>query len=131
MTILRIIHILISVMEFILELYDLGVMQLKHIMSYKFNKKENGRQVAKILIKYNSNCLEEIIKRRKNQLTFSLLNKMLMLMKMLLTLDDQVYRKKTGKILLWLTSLKITKASWRENIIKSNWMIVWWLRSHT
>ena len=31
------------------------------------------------------------------------------MMQMLLTLNDQVYKKKTEKILLWLTSLIITK----------------------
>ena len=31
------------------------------------------------------------------------------MMKMLITLDDQVYKIKTRMILLWLTSLKITK----------------------
>ena len=52
------------------------------------------------------------------------------MIKMLLTLNDQVYKKETGKILLWLTSLKITKASWWE-IFLSSWMIVCWLRSRT
>ena len=31
------------------------------------------------------------------------------IMKLLLTLSDQVYKKKTKKIFLWLNSLKITK----------------------
>ena len=36
------------------------------------------------------------------------------MMKMPLTLEDQVNKKKTRKILLWLTSLKITKQADEE-----------------
>ena len=38
MSILRIIHVLIKVMEVSFELSDLVVMQLKHVMSYIFYK---------------------------------------------------------------------------------------------
>ena len=60
MKILRIIHISISVMEVALELSDLLVMQSKHTMSHIFHKIfATGRLVAKTLIKYNNNNLEE------------------------------------------------------------------------
>ena len=67
--------------------------------------------VAKTLIKYNSNGSEEM-KKRRSQFILSLLSKTLILkmMKMLLNLNDRVH-KKAMKILLWLTSLRITKAN--------------------
>ena len=40
------------------------------------------------------------------------------MMKMLLTLNHQMYKKKSRKILLWLTSLRITKANWWEKLSK-------------
>ena len=44
------------------------------------------------------------------------------MMKMQLTLNDQVYKK---KILLWLTSLRACKSKlMRKIFLKSNWMIV-------
>ena len=47
-------------MEVILELFDLVVMQSKHTISRIFHKNlATGRPVAKALIKYNSNNLEE------------------------------------------------------------------------
>ena len=49
----------------------------------------------------------------------------LIMMKMQLTLDDRVYKMKMRKILLWLTSLKNTKASWwGKNFQKSKSIIV-------
>ena len=47
------------------------------------------------------------------------------MMKMLSTLDDQMDKKKTRKILLWLTSLKIAKASWWGKFFKN---VTGWLR---
>ena len=45
-------------------------------------------------------------------------------MKMLLTLDDQMYKKKSKKILLWLTSLRACKSKMiKKNFPKSDWMI--------
>ena len=58
MTILRIIHIIIKVMEVTLELSDIVVMQYKHTISriFFFKKKlATGLPVAKTLIKYDSN----------------------------------------------------------------------------
>ena len=56
------------------------------------------------------------MKKRRNQLILSLLIKkqILIMMKILLTLNDQIQQKKTRKILLWLTSLR----AWK---IKANW----------
>ena len=45
------------------------------------------------------------------------------MMKMIFTLDERMDKNKTRKILLWLTSLKITKASWWEIFLK----VAWWL----
>ena len=72
-----------------------------------------GLSVAKTLIKYNSNSLTENDEEEKVPivLSFALQKADPEMMKMLLTLDDQVHKKKK-MILLWLTSLKITKVSW-------------------
>ena len=66
------------------------------------------------------------MKKRKNQLMLSLLSniQILIMMKMLLALSDQMYKKKTRKILLWLTSFRTCKSKLMKNFFqKSNWMI--------
>ena len=70
-----------------------------------------GRSVAKTLIKYNSNSMEENDEEEKEpiDLEFTKQKADPDMIKMLLTLNNQVYKKKTEKILLWLNSLKITK----------------------
>ena len=68
-----------------------------------------GLPVAKTLIKYNSNNLQKTMEKEPIDLEFSEQKDRPEMMKMLFTFDDQVYKKKTEKILLWLTSLKITK----------------------
>ena len=94
MTILRIIHILISVIKFTLELSDLAVMQSKHTMSHIFHKiMATGLSVAKTLIKYNnSNNLEENNEEEKEpiDIEFTDQKQILIMMKILLTLNDQV-----------------------------------------
>ena len=77
--------------------------------------------VAKTLIEYNYNNLEENEEEEeKEQIDIEVSEQKVdpEMMKMLLTLDDQVYKKKSRKILLWLTSLKITKANWWGNFKK-------------
>ena len=61
-----------------------------------------GLLVDKTLIKYNSNSLEENDKEEKEPIDMELTKQKdrPKIMKMLLTLDDQVYKKKTRKILL-------------------------------
>ena len=61
-----------------------------------------GRPVAKTLIKYNSNSLEENDEEEKDQINIELTSKKTdpEMMKILLT-DDRIYKKKTRKILLW------------------------------
>ena len=67
-------------MEVTLELSGLVVMQSKHTMSYiPLKILATGLPVAKALIEYNSNRLEEMMKKRKNQLILSLPNKKLVL----------------------------------------------------
>ena len=67
--------------------------------------------VAKTLIKYNN--LEENDEKEKEPINIELTDQkqILIMMKMLLTLNGLV-EQKNMKILLCLTSLKITKASW-------------------
>ena len=84
-------------------------------MSFIFHKKNlaTGLPVTKDLIKYNSNSLEENNEVEKEPIDIELTeqNAGPKIMKMLLTLDDQLHKKKMRKILLWITSLKITIAS--------------------
>ena len=97
-------------------------MESKHSSSHMFYLKYcKGLPVAKALIEYNSNDLEEMMKKRRSQLILSLLSKKLILkiMKMLLTLDDWMYKKKTIKILSRITSLKAYKSKlMRKKIFK-------------
>ena len=74
---------------------------------------ETGRPVSKTLIKYNSNCSEKNNEEEKELIDIELTEQKAgpEMIKMLLTIDDRLYKKKTRKILLWLTSLKITKAA--------------------
>ena len=69
--------------------------------------------VAKILIKYNSKSFEENDEEEKKTINIELTEQKAgpEIIKMLSTLDDQVYNKKTMNILIWLTSFKITKTS--------------------
>ena len=57
-----------------------------------------GRPVAKTLIKYNSNRSDENIEEEKEPIDIELTEKkkkqILLMMKMLLTLDDRIYKKK-------------------------------------
>ena len=82
-------------MEVTLELSDLVVMQIKLTMPYIPLKKNlvTGLPVAIILIKYNSNNLEENKEKRRRKFILSLLRKNLILktMKILLILDCQMY----------------------------------------
>ena len=73
-----------------------------------------GLPVAKTLIKNNNNCLEENDEEEKEPIDIEFIkqNADPEMMKMLSTLNDQEFKKKMRKTLLWLTSLKITKASW-------------------
>ena len=83
------------------------------------------RLVAKTLIEYNNN-LEENDEEEKESINieFTEENQILIMMKMLLTLANRVYKKKTRKILLWLTSLRARKSKLMRKIFqKSNWMI--------
>ena len=79
-----------------------------------------GLLVAKTLIKYNRIALRKMIKKRRSQLILSLLSKtmILKLMKMWLTLDGRMCKKKTRKILLWLTSLRACKSKLMRKISK-------------
>ena len=65
-----------------------------------------GRSVVKNLIKYNNN-LKENEDEDKESINIELneQNQTLIMMKMLLNLDDQMYKKKMKKILPWQTSL--------------------------
>ena len=86
-----------------------------------------GRPVAKALIKYNSNNLEENDEEEKEPINIELTDQkqVLIMMKMLLTLNDQMYKKKTKKILLWLTSVRTCKSKLMSKFFqKINWMIV-------
>ena len=74
------------------------------------------RSVVKTLIEYNSNNLEENDEEEK-ELILNLLRKILIMMKMLLTLNDQIYKRKR-KILVWLTSLKLQKQADEEIFLK-------------
>ena len=78
-----------------------------------------GLPIAKTLIKYNSNSLTENDEEEKVPIDIEFAKQKAdpEMMKMLLALDDQVHKKK--KILLWLTSLKITKVSWWSKIKKN------------
>ena len=83
--------------EITLELSDLVVMQSKHIMSHIFHLKKfaTGRPVAKTLIKYNSNNLEENGEEEKEPINIELNERkqILIVRKILLTLDDRMYKK--------------------------------------
>ena len=88
---------------------------------------ETGIPVVKILIKYNSNSLGTNDEEEKKPINIELTDQkqILIMMKMLLTLNDQVYKKKTKKILRWLTSVRACKRKlMRKFLQKSSWMIV-------
>ena len=79
------------------------------------------RSVVKTLIEYNSNNLEENDEEKK-ELILNLLRKILIMMKMLLTLNDQINKMKR-KILVWLTSLKLQKQADEEIFFKvTGWL---------
>ena len=79
-------------MEVTLELSDPVVMQYKHTISYIFHKKNltTGLPIAKTLIKYNSNNLEENDEEEKEPINIELTEQkqILIMMKMLLTLSN-------------------------------------------
>ena len=81
-------------MEISSELSDLGVvMQSKHTMLCIFHKNSaTGRPIGKTLIKYIAIAWRKTMEKRRNKLILSLLIKkqMLIMMKMLLALDDQI-----------------------------------------
>ena len=85
-----------------------------------------GRPIAKTLIKYIRNNLEEKDEEEKEPINIELTEQkqIHIMMKMLLTLNDKMDKEKTRKILLWLTSLKITKANWFGEFFKKlTWII--------
>ena len=87
--------------------------------------------VAKTFIEYNSNNSEKN-EEESTDIEFTKQKAGTEMMKMLLTLNDQMYMKKTRKILLWLTSLRACKSKlMRIFFQKLNWIIVWWLRYRT
>ena len=84
------------------------------------SKYGNWSSSFKNLIENKCKNLEKMMKKRKKQLILSLLSKKLILkmMKMLLNLSDQVYKKKAIKILLWLTLLRVSKSKLMRKIKK-------------
>ena len=95
---------------------------MSHISILK--KLTTGRPVGKTLIKYSSNILEENEEEKEPiDIEFPEQKADPEMMKMLLTLNDQMYKKKTRKILLCPTSLNITKASLWWNFFKQ--VFVW------
>ena len=79
--------------EIILEFSDSVVMQKKHTMSRIFYKNfGNWKASCKILIKYNSNNLDENNEEEKESINieFTEENQILLMMKMLSTLNDQM-----------------------------------------
>ena len=84
-----------------------------------------GTPVAKILIKYKSNSLEKNNEEEEEpiDINFTEQKSGSEMMKMLLTLDNQVYKKKTRKILIWLTSLIYYKIKLMRKIFKkTKWL---------
>ena len=80
----------------------------------------SGRQVVKTLIEYNSNNLEENKEEEKELINIEFTEQKANheIVKMLLTLDDQMYKKKTRKILFWLTSLRACKSKLMRKIFQ-------------
>ena len=80
------------------------------IYSLKFCQLED--QLQKTLIKYNSSCSEKNDEKEKEPINIEFTDQIAdpEMMKMLLTLDDQMQKKKTRKILLWQTSLRACKS---------------------
>ena len=78
------------------------------------------RPVAKTLIKYNSNKSEENDEEEKEPMNIKLTDQkqILIMMKMLLTLNDQVYKKKTKKMFLWLTPISACKSKLMRNFFQ-------------
>ena len=108
-------------MEITSELTDLVVMQSKHTMPHIFflKKLATGLPVAKTLIEYN-NSLEENDEEEKESISFELteIKEILIMIKMLLTLNDQMYNKKMRRILFWLTSLRACKSKLMSKILQ-------------
>ena len=78
-----------------------------------------GKPFFKTLIEYN-NSLEESDEEENWLINIEFTEQKAdpEMMKMLLTLNDQMYKKKTKESLPWQTSLKITKASWWGKVSK-------------
>ena len=99
-------------MEIVSELPDLVEMQSKHTMSYILHKNlATGLPIAKALIKYNSNSLEQIDEEEKEPINIELTEQkqILIMVKMLLTLDDRKNNKLKWKILICKLLWKLQK----------------------
>ena len=97
------------------ELSGLVVILSKHTRYHIFHKNlPTGKPLAKTLIEYNNKNLEQNYEEEKGPIDIEFNEQKTdpEIMKMLLTFDDRMCNKKMRKILFWLTSLKITKASW-------------------
>ena len=82
----------------------------------------NSLPVAKNLIEYNIDDLEENDVEEKESIDIVLTKQKAgpEMMKILLTLNYRLYKKKTRKILLWLTSLRANKSKLMRKIFKKN-----------
>ena len=111
-------------MKVTLELSDLVVMQYKHAVSHIFHKiLATDRLVSKTLIKYNSNISEENEEDEKEPIDIEFTEQKagLEIMKMIFTLDDWMYKMKTRKMSLWLTSLKNYKSKLMREIFQKSY----------
>ena len=101
-------------MEVTAELFTLLTIESKHTRyAYPIKILDTGFLVETKIKRINSRNLEEKEDEEKEpiDIVFTEQKQILIMIKILLTLNDRMYTKKTRKILLWLTSLKITKAS--------------------
>ena len=83
-----------------------------------------GRPVAKILIKYDGNNLEENDEEKNELIDVELTEQkyLLEMMKIRLTLNDQMYKKKTRKILSDYLHWELAKSSrWGRFSKKVTW----------
>ena len=79
-----------------------------------------GKSVGKILIKYKSNSLKKNNEEEKEPVDIDFTEQKTgsEMMKKLLTLGNRVYKKKTRKILLWLTLLRHYKSKLMSKIFQ-------------
>ena len=97
------------------KLSDLVVMQSKHTKSYIFHKKNftPDLPVSKTLIEYNTNSSEENEEEKEPiDIEFTEQKADPETMKILLTLNEHMYKKKMRKIIFWLTWFRASKANW-------------------